>query len=183
MSSAMRIFGWSSGQPAERFQRQLGIAQNRLDHETAPPSSGRWTATGSMVTPRFEPAGVALADERVLVVGGTWAEGVTQSVAGDRAEMLGSAEVWSARSGQWTATHALNLPAYEPSAVRLPDGRVMVVGRLSPQIGVLLRPEIWDPRDGRWTPTAAKPEDRCEGPPLVLSSGVVLSCRYMWSPK
>ncbi len=144
--------------------------------------SDSWSPVASMTQSRAFHAAVGVGDGRVLVAGGVWAEGVRPSLAVERARTLASSEIWSSKTGKWTASGALNVGAYDARAVTLPDGRVMVTGMVGPQSQTATRPEIWDPRDERWTPTAALPEDAGPCAPLLLKSGEVLLGRYVWSP-
>jgi N-acetylneuraminic acid mutarotase len=83
------------------------------------PKTGRWTATGNMITPRAQggPA-VLLSDGTVLVPGG----------GGDGDTLLGSAEIYDPARGEWRSTTSMPEPRVGFAAVPLRDGRVFLVG-------------------------------------------------------
>jgi hypothetical protein len=105
--------------------------------EAYDPSSGTWSATGSMSVRRHKHAVVALADGRVLVVGGSNEQ--------DAFGQYRSAEVYDASTGMFTATGNMAAARYKISGavIRLVDGRVLVAGgsRVA---------EVFDPANGRF---------------------------------
>jgi hypothetical protein len=146
------VFGW--GRRAELFD----------------PRTRTWAATGDMVESRSSFASAMLADGRVLVVGGT----------ADDAEYLNgmpvsltSAEVYDPRSGTWTAVASMAERRAVPTATRLPDGTVLVVGGSSG--GVQTRTaELFDPATGRWTTAASMTGARSAQTATLLRNGTVL---------
>lgn len=87
------------------------------ENRTAPALS--FTRVGSLATPRTGPALVALADGRVLVVGGS-------SVA--NAVPLPSTEIWEPATTAFANGPMMRMPRFKPAAAQLDDGRVLVVG-------------------------------------------------------
>ncbi|HUP70257.1 MAG TPA: kelch repeat-containing protein [Acidimicrobiales bacterium] len=87
------------------------------------PAADRWTAVPSMHEPRKEHPAVALADGRVMVIGGVSRNpdnpGVDFSVR--------AAEVFDSTSGSWRHTSWMSTPR-STSATLLSDGRVLVAG-------------------------------------------------------
>ena len=81
------------------------------------PSTGSWTATGSMDTPRFLHTATLLPDGRVLVAGGD-----SGSVT------LASAELYDPSTGSWAATGSMHEGRAAHAAVLMSDGRVLVAG-------------------------------------------------------
>lgn len=97
-------------------------AQVLASAEVYDPATDRWSATGEMSVSRHKLAAVALADGRVLVIGG--------SDERDGAGRYRSAELYHPATGIFTATADMASPRYKISTavVRLPDGRVLVAG-------------------------------------------------------
>src|SRR5204863_9867617 len=79
------------------------------------PSSGTWTATGSLNAGRELHTATLLPNGKVLVAGGQ------NSVIG-----LTSAELYDAASGTWSATGSLNTARYSHTATLLPNSNVLV---------------------------------------------------------
>ncbi len=122
------------------------------------PADGSWSRAGLLNTARSDPAHAVLADGRVLVAGGYFADPpVVPEV-----RVLDSAELFDPATGEWSPTGALLVARYGASAVTLTDGRVLVVGGWptaengpAPLYGGPHRPlasaEIYDPATGRWS--------------------------------
>ena len=111
------------------------------------PATGRFSPTGSMATPRFWHAAATLADGRVLVAGG--------ATSGSRPGVLpalASAELYDPGTGVFTTTHALATERMQPTATRLPDGRVFVAGGKN-DFGGPRTAELFDPTTGLFLPT------------------------------
>jgi len=124
------------------------------------PTTGLFTATGSMNVARADPRAILLASGKVLIVGG-----------GDGVSVLASAEIYDPATGTFTLTGSMSVPRSFPSAARLPDGRVMVA---SGSGGTPLQSaEIYDPVSGTFTPTGSLTEARVGGE-VVLPDGRVL---------
>jgi WD40 repeat protein len=88
------------------------------------PSSGSWTATGNLITPRAGHTATLLPDGKVLVAGGSDTSAV--------------AELYDPSSGSWTATGSMAGRASDSptppgtrlyhTATLLADGKVLVAG-------------------------------------------------------
>jgi hypothetical protein len=114
-----------------RDGRVLVAGGQQLDHpDLAPfreaeifdPTTGRWTATGSMATGRSSQFAIRLSDGRVLVAGGY------ADVAGCTNNSTWRAEIWDPSTKLWSDAPHMIKPRSDPSGVVLPDGRVLVAG-------------------------------------------------------
>jgi Galactose oxidase, central domain/Kelch motif len=140
------------------------------------PRTGRWTVTGSMITPRAGHTATLLPDGKVLVAGG-----------GDWQDATASAELYDPASGTWTATGTMLMPYSNQVATLLADGRVLVAGfalasssRTPPPfcpsgpckfVSVV---ELYDPASGRWTATGTMAVARAGFTDTLLPDGKVL---------
>lgn len=118
-----------------------------------------FTLVAPMRVARTNHGSVALADGRVLVLGGK-SNGAVQS----------SAEIYDPVSNSWSAVGSMAVARAKPTALRLADGRVMVVGG-GAQVGAV---EIFDPATNQFTATGALQTSRAEFSAAVLADGRVL---------
>jgi hypothetical protein len=137
----------------------LGGTQPERWHPTEPapaPTTARgpgpgFIATGSPFVDRRDHTATLLADGRVLVTGGR-----TQDLDDGRPpDALSSAEVFDPRSGRFQRVGDMARPRVRSAAVRLPDGRVLVVGgdvSMNPWGNeVPLTAEVFDPATASFT--------------------------------
>ena len=134
------------------------------------PSTGKWTATGSMVTARTAQVAALLTDGKVLVVGGIGPLSPTEH------GLLASAELYDPATGKWTATGGLTTARayYGSPATILKDGRVLLTGGDGPGDPTLASAELYDPRSGTWTPTGSMITARDGFTTTLLADGKVL---------
>jgi WD40 repeat protein len=132
------------------------------------PSSGTWTATGSMAETHYVGTATLLPDGTVLVAGGYTSEG-----SGNFA-VLASAELYDPSRGSWTAAGSMAEGRTGHTATLLPDGTVLVVGGLSSSDGTLASAERYDPGSGTWTATGSMAEGRTGHTATLLPDGTVL---------
>ena len=127
-----------------------------------------WTATGSMVTARAFQIATRLDDGRVLVAGGFDVGGH----AGPPWE--NQAELYDPQTEAWTATAPMSTPRAAHAAVKLKDGRVLVVGGETFGGVFVNTAEIFDPQSETWTPAAPMFVPREEPIARLLEDGRVL---------
>ena len=130
------------------------------------PSTGTWSAAGSMSTARSGAMAVGLKDGRVLVIGGDDA-GST---------ILRSAELYDPSSGTWSTTGSMiddhaalwSYGAGGFTATLLQNGEVLVAG------GGTASAELYDPGSGTWRATGSMNDTRSAATATLLPSGKVL---------
>lgn len=131
------------------------------------PSTGTWTATGSMGAPRKGHTATLLANGKVLVAGGF-----------NNPDLLATAELYDPGTGTWTATGSLGTARYTHSATLLHDGKVLVAGGGMPPMtnaGDLLdSAELYDPGSGTWTATGTMVMKYNNSAAVLLPDGKVL---------
>lgn len=111
------------------------------------PSSGSFTPTRDMLSPRGGHTATLLRDGRVLITGGL-SEYVTNRT-------LSSAEIYDPQTGEFRATGGMKAKRVWHTAVPLDDGRVLIAGGFDNQIPVfgtyLKSAEVFDPSTGTFT--------------------------------
>ncbi len=171
---------------------------NLASAELYNPSTGIWTATGSMSAGRYDFALTLLPNGEVLAAGGTNCGGGG----------LTSAELYNPATGTWTATGSMASGAENNGSVLLQDGDVFVdadnlyhpstgtwTAASSPTVGgglpivLLSNGDVWtagnlqgdslyNPTTNQWTAFAPPPcttnSQNCESAAALLSTGQVL---------
>ena len=127
------------------------------------PATGVWSAAGSLSVARYNHSATLLADGKVLVAGGCTSSGSCAPTA--------VSEIYDATTNAWSTTGALNLARSDQNAVRLNDGRVLVVGGLA---SVGASTEIYNPATGAWSVAANTNVSRYLSQSNLLPSGKVL---------
>ncbi|HET9050229.1 MAG TPA: IPT/TIG domain-containing protein, partial [Candidatus Dormibacteraeota bacterium] len=138
---------------------------NPIDRFTV--GDGEWNPTGPIDADRNGPTATLLANGKVLVVGGTAASRIGNPPAFP-------AELYDALTGTWSAAAAPNLVWANGSAVRLADGRVLLVGGTFGGIGAP-QAEIYDPVANTWTVAATPTSNHGYGSAALLQTGQVLA--------
>lgn len=98
-----------------------------------------FSVTGSMGTSRADHVAIRLLDGRVLVAGGTHAEGQAGTMYYSESQLT-SAELFDPATGTWSAAGDLHDSQHAQNPVLLPDGRVIFDGR-----------EVFDPATNSFT--------------------------------
>jgi WD40 repeat protein len=130
------------------------------------PATGVWTATGQMIEPRNRYSAVPLADGTVLIAGGQAQVMPFGAVA--------TAELFDPATETWTTTGTMVEGRISPTAVPLPDGRVLLIGGGDTQGIPMASAEIYDPETGSWTPAGTMTEARDFPAAARLDDGRVL---------
>lgn len=81
------------------------------------------------------------------------------------------AEIYNPQTGLWTPISPMNSARAAAIALRLEDGRVMVIGGFDENFNVLASAEIYDPSTNTWSFTAPMNDARVEDFPAVLLPG------------
>jgi N-acetylneuraminic acid mutarotase len=125
------------------------------------PSTGKWTVTGSLATPRIDHTATLLANGEVLVAGGV---GTTYTA---------TAELYNPATGQWTATGSMTMPRAFGGAALLRNGEVLMAGGSNLDGTSNNTAELYNPATGKWTATTNMPSGHNSSATL-LPSGKVL---------
>ena len=129
------------------------------------PTTGNWTATGSLGNARIGHTATLLLNGKVLVTGGTGA---------GTAGTLSSSELYDPTTGNWSATGSLTNPRTWHTATLLPSGKVLVTGGVSQYSTNLSISELYDPATGTWTQTSNLITGRYSHTATLLSNSHVL---------
>ncbi|BDA45943.1 probable Kelch-like protein 17 [Coccomyxa sp. Obi] len=145
--------------------------------EVFSPSTGTWTPTGSMTTPRVFFQMVALPDNTVLAAGGF--EVVPPGTSGT-AVFLNSSEIYDPMTGKWTSTGSMSTPRGAFQMVVLPNGTALAAGGTPDNLNTatpvsLNSSEIYDPATGRWTATGSMLSGRVQFQMVRLLNGNALA--------
>jgi N-acetylneuraminic acid mutarotase len=135
------------------------------------PQTNTWTATGSMVNPRYLAQSVRLADGRVLVAGGmTLKDKPVQTIST-------SAEIYDPASNTWTAAADLAQARYAYVLALLPGGQALAIGGARDYdarwsagsfVGEI---EVYDPVAHRWHTAGALPRPGANAAAAFLPDG------------
>ncbi len=113
------------------------------------PTTGAFSPAGEMTMPRADHTATLLADGRVLLSAGSTGRSINQAVTE-------TAEVFDPATNRFTATGKLAAPRHKHAAVRLLDGRVLVIGGADSRLrGFYNSAELYDPAAGRFSATGS----------------------------
>ena len=137
------------------------------------PGSGTWTITATTLRPHINATATLLLDGTVLVAGGEESGSAELYIPAGVSPPAGLA--FTPPAGVWIATGAMGAPRYGHTAVRLLDGRVLVVGGSSEGEHNLTSTELYDPATGTWSATGSMVRPHGDGfPATLLRDGRVL---------
>src|SRR6266566_2240561 len=122
-----------------------------------------WTPANPMNKARAFFTATKLLNGDVLVAGGF--DGFADPA------IFPDAEIYNWHTGQWTPISPMNSARAAPEALRLENGRIMVIGGADADFNFLDTAEIYDPRTGTWSFTGSMNEPRFEDFVAVLLPG------------
>jgi hypothetical protein len=128
------------------------------------PSTGKFTATGSMKAARGNLTATLLTNGKVLVAGGINGAG----------NPLGTAELYNPATGKFTATGKMITARDEHTATLLSTGNVLVAGGENISGVTTTKTELYNPATGQFTATGNLNTSRLEHTATTLMNGNVL---------
>jgi len=133
------------------------------------PTTGTFSATGTMITGRYDFfAATLLANGKVLITGGVDNSG----------NAVASAELYDPTAGTFSATGAMTTGRYQFTATLLSNGQVLVAAGCYTSGGnpcqLLGSAEIYDPAAGTFTATGSLIASRADHTATLLPNGQVL---------
>ncbi len=147
------------------------------------PSTGTFSATGSMKTGREFHTATLLADGRVLIAGGYTAPpppvagGITLAsvrTAESAASVLATAEIYDPASGTFSKTGSMSTFRDNHTATLLRDGRVLVIGGGGEGYASSRSADVYDPSTGTFSKTGSLKTGRWLHTATLLDDGRVL---------
>lgn len=119
-----------------------------------------------MQNARVHHALVELDGGKILAIGGT-------AIAEDASGAYSSVESYDPSTKQWTTLNPMHEARSFFSALKLPNGKVMVFGGENSN-GPLKSTEIYDPQTGQWTISVDMPVERFKHATTLLANGDIL---------
>src|SRR5262249_48035296 len=111
------------------------------------PATGVFSYVGEMTTPRADHTATLLANGQVLIGAGSTGLSINEAVTE-------TAELFDPATNRFTATGNLATPRHKHAAVRLRDGKVLVIGGADSRLrGFYNSAELYDPATGKFSPT------------------------------
>jgi hypothetical protein len=165
-----------------RWMFVLGVALALLAQPAAPASASSaaasFTSAASMGHARAFQTSTVLLNGDVLVAGGydgsVFFTGLGPPVFPD-------AEIYDRHAGTWANVASMHVARAAAVAVRLPDGRVMVVGGFDSSFNGIDSAEIYDPGTNTWSLTGPLHSRRAEDfvATLLPGGGVLIAGGYL----
>ncbi len=153
---------WAIGGTDARFALTTTVLSSV---ERWDPATGAWEAQPSLRFARTDHTTTLLQDGRLLVVGGADSEFINSAP-------VKTTELFDPATRTWSFGPPLGDARQQHAAVRLRDGRVLVVGGYGPFSSRTC--ELFDPVTNTWSPAAATLESHQELFAVLLGDGRVL---------
>lgn len=149
-----------------------GVPNALTTAELYNPSTGTWTSTGSLNTPRINAASVLLNNGYVLVAGG---ENIVSGVP----TPLATAELYNPTTNLWTlTTGSMSSPNFNGTLTLLANGKALMAGGEDIASGVTYSETVttlFNPATGTWTVTTnALPNGAAGATATALANGEVV---------
>jgi hypothetical protein len=129
------------------------------------PTTGKFTATGTMTTARSGDTATLVPDGRVLIAGGFRSDG----------NVLASAELYDPQTGSFSPTGSMAIMRGDHTATLFPDGRVLIAGGADAlAANILASAELYDPKTGTFSPAGSMATARRLQTATLLLDGRVL---------
>jgi hypothetical protein len=141
------------------FERRPYISTEIFD-----PASGAFHPGPDMTAPHLGHAAVTLKDNRILLIGGWSASGVTNT-----------AEAYDPANHRFSAVGSMALARGECTATLLQDGKVLVTGGVDQSDRALSSAEIFDPHTNSFSSAASMMVPRSQHTATLLRDGTVLT--------
>jgi putative zinc finger protein/FecR-like protein/galactose oxidase-like protein/Kelch motif protein len=111
------------------------------------PATGAFSPAGEMTTSRADHTATLLANGRVLLGAGSTGRSINEAVTE-------TAELFDPVTNRFITTGDLAVPRHKHAAVRLRDGKVLVIGGADSRLrGFYNSAELYDPATGKFSPT------------------------------
>jgi hypothetical protein len=111
------------------------------------PATGVFSYVGEMATPRADHTATLLANGQVLIGAGSTGRSINEAVTE-------TAELFDPATNRFIPTGNLATPRHKHAAVRLRDGKVLVIGGADSRLrGFYNSAELYDPATGGFSPT------------------------------
>jgi hypothetical protein len=150
------------------------------------PATGRFTAIAASVGRRSQPIGVLLLDGRVLIIGGDTTDPVYDADGGySGTATYSTAELFDPATGTFTPAGPMVGKGWAPAAIRLADGRVLVldgnaVDGAASSDPLLRTAELYDPATDTFTATGEMTTGAGGANMALLPDGRVLLVGGFW---
>ena len=136
------------------------------------PTTGTFSQTGEMTSRRVSHRASLLPDGKVLITGGL--AGRFREAGQWYGNVLSTVELYDPATGRFTPAGKLNSPRNSHAAVRLNDGKVLLLGGGGDRDVLLSSAEVYDHATRTFTPVESMQTPRIPHVAILLKSGKVL---------